>query len=233
MITSAALVLAVSIPLLALTLRFVSEGQLARAVRQAVEAEIAQLPNSQLVEIQMDTADTTLDLIITARASRQPTYQEVVAMQESIATQLQRPVALHLIVVPMTVLDPLIPPTHTLTPSPGPSSTSTATHTPTQTATSTSTQTATSTPTPTVTLTSTPTPTSTPIPARIFGTGGRGVFLRQIPGGTTVPGVVLSEGATIYLLNQRATLDGTDWVKVRDAHGQEGWIKAMFVVNMP
>ena len=189
MLTSAALVLAVSIPLLALTLRFVNEGQLSRAVRDAVEAEIAKLPDSQLVEIQMDTADTTLDLYVTARASRQPTYQEVVAMQESFATQLQRPVALQLVVVPMTVLDPLIPPTFTPTPTPGPTSTSTRTATPTQTttptqtATPTPTQTPTLTPTPTATLTPTPTPTSTPIPGAHLWNGRQGRFPAPEAGG--------------------------------------------------
>lgn len=233
MITSAALVLAVTIPLLVLTLRFVSEGQLTQAVRNAVEVEIATLPDAQLVEIQMDTSNSTIHLNVTARASRQPTYQEVVAMQESIATQLQRPVALQLVVVPMTVLDPLIPPTLTPTPTAGPTSTSTHTLTPTQTATPPPTQTPTPSPTPTSTPTPTPTPTATPIPARIDGTGGRGVFLRQTPGGDIVPGVVISEGATIYLLYQQETLDGVDWVDVRDAQGRQGWVKKMFVVYTP
>ena len=233
MITSAALVLAVTIPLLVLTLRFVSEGQLTQAVRNAVEVEIATLPDAQLVEIQMDTSNSTIHLNVTARASRQPTYQEVVAMQESIATQLQRPVALQLVVVPMTVLDPLIPPTLTPTPTAGPTSTSTHTLTPTQTATPHPTQTPTPTPTPTSTPTPTPTPTATPIPARIDGTGGRGVFLRQTPGGDIVPGVVISEGATIYLLYQQETLDGVEWVEVRDEQGRQGWVKKMFVVYTP
>jgi uncharacterized hydrophobic protein (TIGR00271 family) len=233
MITAAALVLAVAIPLLVLTVRFVNQGQLSKAVRGAVEAEIAKLPDSQLVEIQVDTSDTTLHLYVTARASRQPTYQEVVAMQESIATQLQLPVALQLVVVPMTVLDPLIPPTFTPTPTLGPTSTSTRTVTPTQTATSTPTQTPTLTSTPTATLTPTPTPTATPIPARIYGTGGRGVFLRQTPGGEIVPGVVIPEGATIFLLYQREIVDGVEWLEVRDEQGRAGWIKAIFVVYKP
>lgn len=57
--------------------------------------------------------------------------------------------------------------------------------------------------------------------------------MRQAPGGAIVPGVVLPEGATIYLLYQSETLNGVEWVDVRDELGREGWIKAMFVVYVP
>ena len=52
------------------------------------------------------------------RTSRQPSYQQVVALQKAIASKLQRTIAIQLIVVPTTKLDPLVPPTNTPTATP-------------------------------------------------------------------------------------------------------------------
>jgi len=232
-LTSAILVLLVTFPLLALTLRFVGEASLARAVRAAVQAELNALPDARLVEITTDASNSTVQLDVTLRASRQPFYQEVVDFQSGIATRLQRPVALHLVVIPMTVLDPLVPPTHTPTPTSGPTATATKTPAPTATLTPTPSETPMPTFTPTTSATPTYTATSTPHPARIVGTGGRGVFLRVSPGGEVLPGAFLDEGASIFLLYQRQELNGIVWLQVRDAQGREGWVKAMFVLLVP
>jgi uncharacterized hydrophobic protein (TIGR00271 family) len=158
---SGALVLLVTIPLVALTTRFVNEARAARAIRDAITSELAALPDVQLVELSSTQEGDTLHLNVTVRTSRQPTYGEVVALQSAIARRLERTVALILIDVPTIKLNPLIPPTRTPTPTAGPS----PTPTPTPTATTTPTATPTITPTPTATPTPTPSPSPTTSPS--------------------------------------------------------------------
>lgn len=236
---SAGLVLLVTIPLVALTLRFVEETRLEQEVRAAVAAELAALPDAQLVEVNTLSQDSTLRLRITARSSRQLTYGQVVDLQKAIATRLQRPTALQLIVVPMTRLDPLVPPTFTPTPTPTATLTPsvTPTQTPSATATDTPTATPTQTPTPTETLTptqtATPSPTSTealtptPIPAVIANTGGLGAFLRDAPGGAVI--TALAEGTPVEILHRSQTVNDLEWIEVRDAEGRVGWVAALYL----
>lgn len=236
---SAFLVLLVTVPLVLFTLRLVNQNLLLQKIRQTVSAEIAKFPGSELVDIQVETQSDTLNLRITARFERQPVYAQVVDLQKAIASQLQRPVALQLTVIPATRLDPLVPPTHTptftatLTFTPGPSLTPTITRTPTPTVTFTPTitltptLTSTSTNTPTVTLT----PTSTPMLAEIAGTGGRGVSLRETPAGKILG--YLPEGSPVQILYRRETVNQVDWIEVRDLLGRTGWVLADFLVIRP
>lgn len=237
MLISAVLVLIITVPLVALTLRFVSEAQLARQVRAVVAAEIGTLPDAQLVEVNIDAEDSVLHLRITARTSRQPTYQQVVALQAEIAAQLQRVVALELVTVPIAKLDPLIPPTHTSTFTPGPSATQTHTSTPTSTPTATSSATATTTltATPTATPTNTPTPTATftptPVLAYIANTAGIGTAMRDAPVGKIIG--FLSESAPVQILYRRETVNQEEWIEVRDVVGRVGWVLARYLIIRP
>lgn len=236
---SATLVLLVTVPLVALTLRFVKETRLEQEVHAAVAAELAALPDSQLVEVNTLSQDGTLRLHITIRSSRQPTHRQVVDLQTAIATRLQRPTALQLVVIPMTQLDPLVPPTFTPTPTPTATLTPSATPTPTPSATATNTPiatltqtpTPTATPTPTQTATPSPTPTETltptPIPAVIANTGGLGAFLRDAPAGKVI--AALPEGTPVEILYRRETANNMEWVEVRDAQGRIGWVAAQFL----
>jgi uncharacterized hydrophobic protein (TIGR00271 family) len=184
---SASLVLLTAIPLVILTLRIVDQSHQLQEVRQVVVTELTAFPDAQLVDINLDNSDSTLTLRVTVRTSRQPSYQQVVELQKVIAARLQRTIAVQLIVIPTTKLDPMVPPTltptstTTLTPTPGPSLTPTHTSTPTITATFTPAATHTATPTLTPTDTATPTPTLTPTPvlAYIDTPGGTGVYLRE------------------------------------------------------
>jgi uncharacterized hydrophobic protein (TIGR00271 family) len=234
-LVSAVLVLLVTVPLVIFTLRFVREARLARAVGDAVRSELAALPDAQLVDVSLTTDDTTLHLRATVRTSRQPSHREVVELQSAIAARLQRPTALELIVVPITKLDPLIPPTHTSTATPGPSATPTATATQTPTRIP-----PTLTPTPTPTLTATPTDTATPtatftptpVPGFIADTGGVGVVLRDEPRGRIIG--FLPEGAPVNILYRREQVNSREaWIEVRDVLGREGWVLAQFVEIRP
>lgn len=233
----------VVIALSVLTSRLVRQLRFERDVRVAVTAQVAQLGQAEVVQIEMDPlAQDVLKLQVTIRSRHSVSYEETVSLQKEIAVQLDHPVALVLEVIPATQLDPLVPPTHTstptrtpvptptLTPTPGPSMTPTNTPSPPPTATAQPSSTPSSTPsaTPTQTPTASPSATPTPIPARIGNTGGMGVFLRSTPNGDMV--AVLSERSPVQILYRREELDGLEWIEIRDALGRVGWVAARFVV---
>ncbi len=222
-LVSAGLVMLITIPLIVMSLSFVHDADRSRSIRLAVTDELTTIDAAELVELNYTEENNVLNLTITARFERQPTYQQVVSLQSAIASRLNEPVALQLIVVPATRLNPLIPPTLTPTPTPGPSETSTRTptRTPTQTATPTETF------TPTVTSTATPTATSTPVVAYVYGTKNKGLYMRDAPGGKITN--ILPEGAPVQLLGPRQTLDNFEWVRVRDLMGRTGWIQSRFL----
>ena len=231
LLVAAGLLALVTVTLVALALRFVTEARTLQEIRNAVETEIAVLPDAQLVDLESALAESVLRLQITVRTSGQPSYEQVVALQEAIASRLQRTIALQMIAVPTTRLDPLVPPTLTPTPTlgPSPTPTPTATRSPTPTASpsATSTLTPTATHTATETPTVTPTFTSTPDVASILTRDGVGVVLRDTPGGSIIG--FLPEGALVQLLYQRQTLGGQEWVEIRDVFGRTGWVRVVDV----
>ena len=234
---STSLVLLVTIPLVALTLRFVSQAhqeQEQRAydqlVRTTVQEELSALMSGQLVDIEVTPVDSALKLEVTMRTPQQPPHNSVVALQEAVASRLQRTIELELIVVPMIRLDPLIPPTFTATATPGPSATPTTSPTPTSTPVpATATPTITATPTETATATQTYTPT--PVLAFIANTGGKGIYLRETAAGRIIGS--LPENAPVLILYQRETVNRLDWIEVQDSLGRTGWILAQFLVIRP
>lgn len=231
------LVLLVTFPLVGLTMNFVDQSRQERALQDlkreafsAVATEVSALPDVQLAEVNTTLEDSTLNLLITIRSSRQLSYREVVDLQEAIAARLQRTVAIQLIDVPMIQLDPKLPPTLTSTPTPGPSSTPTVA--PTRTSTRVPpTNTPTVTPTPTETSTPTMTFTPTPVLAYIANTGGAGIYLRDAPGGKIMG--TLPEGAPVQILYRRETINEVEWIEIRDVLGRTGWILSQFLIIKP
>ncbi len=142
----------------------ISQQLLEIRVQKIVSAKLEIFPDAQLVEVNLTEEDSIVNLLITVRTSRQLTYAEIVNFQEAVATDLQRPVAVKLIDIPVVILDSLIPPTFTPTPTSTYTATATSTSTSTSTATHTLTATFTATHTPTSTTTPTSTPTETPTP---------------------------------------------------------------------
>jgi hypothetical protein len=195
--------------------------------------------------------EDTLKLEVHVRSTSNPSHDSVVDLQNEVANTLRQadvlkpdqPLALILIVIPTTALDPRVPPTwtptptFTATPTPGPTQTPTNTPTATPTATPTVTSTSTHTPTPTHTTTATPTPTPTPTltptPALavVASTGGRGVKLRWTPAGPVAG--TFPEGTQVTVLYKRVTVDGIEWVEVIDAAGRKGWVAAEYLVRLP
>lgn len=230
---SAVLVLITTIPLVVLTLRLVQQAHKLQDVRVAVAEELSILPDAQLLDVSIDASNSVLGLNVTVRTSRQPTYTQVIDLQKAIASRLQRTIALQLIIVPTTKLDPLIPPTFTSTPTPGPSPLPTRTRTPNPTSTSTPTPTDTPTTTATPTDTSTPTLTYTPTPvlAQIANTYRSGMYLRDAPGGKII--ALLPEGTPLLILYQRKTVADEEWIEVRDLLNRTGWVPAEFLWIKP
>jgi uncharacterized membrane protein len=108
------------------------------------------------------------------------------------------------------------------TPTPTPTQTPTPTETGTPTSTSTRTGTPTASSTPTNTHTPTMTSTPTPQPAVVIGTGQRGAFLRDEPGGNTIG--YMSDNDPLLILGSTIDDDGVVWFKIRTAYEMDGWI---------
>ncbi len=222
-----------------LTQRSIARSRLQHRVTDVTTAAVDNLPGAALENVKLVKVDDNgvMHLQVTVSATRKIRYDETVRLQEEIATNLQRPVRLTLRVIPITDLNPFIPPTFTPTPTPTPTLRSTSTATPSPTATATPTPTNTSTPSPTVTPTATATPTSTPVPtatptptpamATVSGTGGRGIHLRWTPGGEIAG--VLPEGTVVQILGGPVQNEGIQWVKVRDDKGRVGWVDGEYL----
>lgn len=236
---SALLVAIITIPLVILSFRSVQEAALAKNIQDtAVQYLEANLKDPQLVDLKYAVAvpsgeddvslkiyERVLTISITVRSSQNIPYQTVVDLQKNLATTLERPVALQLIAVPITKLDPLVPPTATYTPTLGPSPTPTNTLTPTNPPTATATITS------TPTETATPTPTITPILAAIIGTDGKGIYMRDEPNGKIT--FILPEGALVQLTGNRATTRITLWIEVKDLLGRTGWLPSQSLSIQP
>lgn len=239
------------------------QAALERAVERVLTEEVHQvitrptLDSWRIVENEQKD-DDTLNLEVQIRASSNPSHQSVVELQNRVANRLRQagvlqvdqPLALVLIIIPTTALDPFVPPTPTSTPTftatPTPGPTHTPTHTPPPTPTNTlmptSTPvplpTATPSPTPTPTATATPTPTATftptftptPVLARVANTGGQGLRLRWTPAGPIV--TALPEDEVVQILYEREFADGIEWVKVDAGSGRTGWVAAEYLVEI-
>jgi hypothetical protein len=226
---STALLFLVAIPLALFMLQVVRDTAEDQTIRTTLTRELAQTdPDSSLVGFEKRWAGDYLEIVATARLPRTLRYEEIVNLQREVATQLQKPVALTLLVVPLTRLDPLVPPTPTATPLPG--ITRMPTPTPTATPTSTPIPTASPTPSPSPTATATPAPTATPIAYTVvLSRSGRGVNLRQAPGETAILAVV-PDGTVVQLTGRRTGEAGLGQVEVVLPNGWVGWIAAEYLV---
>ncbi len=215
LVVTAVFTLVLLIPLTWLSVRFFRDATDNRHINEVVSQEVAKF-NAELADFQVTNQNNTLQITLTVRTSEPLRYEDVNQMQQEIALQLQKPVSIVVNQIFASKLDPLIPPTFTITP------TFTTTPTPV-------TLTATSTPSPTLTPTATPsatpvppTPTATPSIARITNTNGRTLELVQSPGGPSIG--VLRSGDFVTVLYGSEVLDGLVWLEVMDKDGRIGWI---------
>ncbi|HET9906845.1 MAG TPA: DUF389 domain-containing protein [Anaerolineales bacterium] len=208
------------IPLSWLSFQFFRTANDNRLINLVVSEAVADF-DAELTNLTITDRDDVLHLSITIRTSEALRYEDVDQMQHDIAVQLQRPVSVVVNQVFVARLDPLIPPTLTLTP------TFTSTPTP---VTLTATLTFTSTITPTTSPSATPIPptaTATPSLARITNTSGRTLNLLQTPGGPSIG--TLRNGDYITVLYESEVVDGLVWLEVIDEDGRLGWIPQIYL----
>jgi hypothetical protein len=209
--------------------------------------EIGQLRDGEVVEWDYVIAqDGTLHLDLTVRVSDTVSYTSARDLQERMAQELGRPVALSLAMVPAQRLRAYVPPTETPTPTAAPTETLMPTAAPTDTPTATPTPHSTATPTlsPTPTLTPTPTvspsptvlstamPTSTPWTARVTGVEEAGLPVHYAPGGLMVGR--LTEGVGVVILQGPVDIGSTQWYRVSSAMTYlEGWVDGTYLEFVP
>lgn len=219
LVLSATLVILLLIPLSIYGVKFFRDASENRTINTVISEEVAKLNGPQLVDIKSIHEDTKLNLVITVRSHIPLAYGDVVNLQESIVSRLDRPVSLKVEQVLAEELDPLIPPTPTNTP------TITATFTPGPSATPTSTPT--SLPTATATTTKTPTATSTAVFAKLKITGIPPMQLYQSPGGPVI--ATLRSGQWLTILYKSQVYSGIVWVEVEDTDGRVGWVPDIYI----
>jgi uncharacterized hydrophobic protein (TIGR00271 family) len=207
---SATFTLTLLLPLTVLSANFFREANESRQINLVLNEEVAKF-DAELADVQPPLQNgETLHLAVTLRVPRQLRYEDVVELQQNVALRLQRPVSIVVNQVVAARLDPLVPPTFTLTPT-------AATFTPTTTYTPTSTATYTPSPTPTP-----PTPTATPQLAQIPRTPVRPLDLVQQPGGPVIGQIRPGEFVTVLYGSE--VYEGLVWWQVMDAEGRMGWL---------
>jgi uncharacterized hydrophobic protein (TIGR00271 family) len=213
LVISAILVTMLLVPLSYMSVKFFKEASENRFVNTVISEEVEKVNNSQLVGVEIGRRDEGLSLVLTIRANTPILYEQVVNLQEAIATRLNRTVSLKVEQVIAEELDPLIPPTPTYTPTathsvtPGPSLTPT--------------------PLPSATPTKTATATATPYQAQIQMTGIPGLQLYQSPGGPVIGALQKNQWVTILYGSRE--LDGVLWIEVMDWEGRIGWVPEIFL----
>lgn len=206
---SAVFTLILLVPLTFLSASFFRNAVENREINAVVKDEVSKY-DAEMTDLQPVQDGETLHLTVTLRVPRQLRYEDVIELQQNIALRLQRPVSIVVNQVVAAQLDPLVPPTLTITPT-------AATFTPTTTYTPTATVTYTPSPTPIP-----PTPTSTPQLAQIPRNGFQNLDLVQQPGGPTIGAI--RPGDFVTVLYETKVYDGLVWWQVRDADGRIGWL---------
>jgi len=212
---SAVFTLVLLVPLSFLSASFFREASENRQINAVVNEEVTKY-DAELTNLQVVPEGETLHMTATLRVSKQLRYEDVVDLQENVALRLQRPVSIVVNQIVAAQLDPLIPPTLTITPTFTLTPTA-ATFTPTNTYTPTVTVTPTSSPTPIP-----PTPTATPQLAQIPRNAVRTLDLVQQPGGPSIGKIRPGDFVTVLYGTQ--VYDGLVWWEVMDAEGRLGWL---------
>jgi hypothetical protein len=212
---SAGFTLVLLVPLTLLSARFFRDATENRQINSVVSTQVATM-GAELIDLNVVQQGDALHMTVPLRVSRQLSYQDVVNMQENIALQLQQPVSIVVNQVVAAQIDPVVPPTFTITPT-------AATFTPTVTFTPSATATYTPSPTP-IPPTATATPQLAQIPTNAIPT----LALVQQPGGPSIG--VIRPGDFVTVLYETEIHDGLVWWQVRDADGRIGWLPQVEMV---
>ncbi len=94
---SAVLILLLLVPLTYYSIQFVQQATEFRTINDVVAAEVQQLKNTELVELNVTHEAESINLNLTVRTNNPMSYQQVVSLQSAIVDKLARPVSLRLI----------------------------------------------------------------------------------------------------------------------------------------
>ncbi|NMC47277.1 MAG: DUF389 domain-containing protein [Chloroflexi bacterium] len=199
---SALFVIIITIPLVILSWNTISSARFERKVKNVLTAQISSIYNAQLESIDIQDVDGTKKVTATVRAARSLTFVEVSSVQQMLAAVTQKPIALEMVVIPVSSLDTLYPPTPTaFIPTP----------------------TATTTPLPTATTAATPSPqpTSTPTPAFINAGHNDSISLYNEPDGEII--FNLPDTSPVWI-SEEQIINELTWVHITDVFGRSGWV---------
>lgn len=222
---SLVLIFLLLIPLSYYSVQFVRQANADRTINSVVQKIVKDLAHADLVELQINRLEKTLNLELTIRTNKLLRYEQVVALQAKIVEELAEPVSIRVHQYFAEQLDPLIPPTPTFTATvtntvtPGPSPTATFTATFTATASATPSQT----PSPTMTVTS----TSTPALARAYLASFPLMRIYQYPGGPVIG--LLSQNQVITVLPGERVFADLIWVQIIDQDNRNGWVPKIYI----
>jgi uncharacterized hydrophobic protein (TIGR00271 family) len=248
LLVSGPLLLAVALPLTFFTAHIITGAHQDAIIRGELTGALAAVGGGTLVNFDQRRQADHLLITATVRATTGVPFPAAKRMEADLAAQLDEPVALTLLVIPMTRLDPALPPTATPraarpTPAGGvlagatapPTALPTVPPTPTAAATAIPSPTATPTAAPTATPTALPTapptalPTATPVAyAVVGGTDQQGVNVRRAPGPAPVL-TALADGSVVELTGRTAPSAGYDWTEVIAPDGTVGWVAGRYL----
>lgn len=120
------LLLPVAILLTAFTINIARQAQQSAAIRGTLNQALRPYRHASLVNVDQTTEGDALSIVATVRSPISLTLGEARTIEAALAARLRQRVALQLLVVPLTSLDPLNPPTFTPTATSASTGTSTA-----------------------------------------------------------------------------------------------------------
>ncbi len=236
------LLIIVTVVLGGTTIRLAQESATQNQIRELVRDGSVEFLNAEVFDIGIGNLNLpVLDLTVTVRSTRAIPHAAVVELQQFVAIEMEREIAMNLIVIPATELDPFDPPTQTptatatstATPGDTPTFTPTSTFTPMPTATNTPSPTPTNTPTATPTFVPTNTPTLTPTPTNTPRTAvvsyPFGLNLRQDPSSDSDLLAFLEVDTVVILLDEQVINEEGTWQQV-SAFGLVGWALNDFLI---
>ncbi len=229
LLVSAALTLALLIPLSYYSIRFIAEANQNREIETLVREQVEMIPSAEVSEINISRLAGTIHLVLTVQSNTPLHYEQVVALQKVIVDNIKHPVSIKVNQVQVERLDPLIPPTPTATP------TQTRTSTPGPSPTITSSPSPTLEPSSTFTLTPLPSATATFTPQPFLAELQIGTLpalkLYQEPGGPVIGTLYTRQRITV--IHQTQFYGGLQWIKIMDEDGRVGWIPYIYIKVLP
>lgn len=118
------LLVAVALTLGTLTFKLIDEVQFNTRVNAAIDAQVAQLEDAELIDSKVERDETgALRIELTISTPNRVSFEQTRDLQKGIAENTQQTVELLLTVIPVTRLDPFVPPTPTPTITPSPTAT--------------------------------------------------------------------------------------------------------------